>query len=146
MDEDPELLAEIGRIVVDAALLEYAVARLVAACAGLHGADCDARALEIVKKTGGAKREFGRLAEQRPELRWLANDTSSLLDGRHFIAHAVAEEPAVTDDGEAALFILAPRANDPETFVTMSMLRGLSRLLREAAVRINQRTDAEMSQ
>ena len=52
----------------------------------------------------------------------------------------------MTDDGEAALFILAPRANDPETFVTMSMLRGQSRLLREAAERINQRTDAEMSQ
>lgn len=144
--EDPELLEYVGRIVVEAALLEYTVAMLVATADGLRDDACEAEALQLVTKPGKAMRELDRLAKEspdRPEFRWLHGDTATVLRGRHFIAHAVAQEPAITDDGEAALFILAPKADEPETMVTLSQLVSQARLLEDSRQRIQERIDAE---
>lgn len=143
--EDRELLAYIGRIVVDAALLEYTVARLVATAHGLRGEACDAQALQWATKPGNAMRELDRLAQARPEFPWLYGDTEIALRGRHFIAHAVAQEPAVTTDGEAALFILAPKAGEPETMVTLSQLMSQARLLQHSREMIQEHINAEIA-
>ena len=51
--DDTELLAAIGRIVVNGAVLEYAVAELVAATEGMRDAEGRRhRAVEIVRVTG----------------------------------------------------------------------------------------------
>jgi hypothetical protein len=142
---DRELLASVGRVVVDAALLEYAVATFDAAAEGLRGQACEDRALDIIKYPGRAMKLFKLIAAGRPHLRWLAEDTDSVLAGRHFIAHAVAQEPAVTDDGEAALFILAARLDEPETMVIQSQLENQARLLRDACARIDALTKAEIT-
>lgn len=77
-------------------------------------------------------RQLDRLAGARPDFRWLHGDTRNVLSGRHYIAHAIAQEPALTTDGEAALFILAPREDEPETMVTLSQLADQARLLQES--------------
>lgn len=148
-------MAYIGRVVVDAALLEYAAARFDAAAEGLRGQACEDRALEIVKKVGKAMELFRGVADDRPHLRWLADDiggvqldgrnVGGLLGGRHFIAHAVAQGPALTDDGEAALFILSPRSEEPETMVTLSQLKNQARLLQDARQRIDALTESEVT-
>jgi hypothetical protein len=74
-----ELLAAIGRIVVNAAMLEYAVAELIAVAEGLRGEAARERAVVIVRKPGNAMRLFERLAEQRPDLRWLMEQTRAML-------------------------------------------------------------------
>ena len=67
-----ELMAAIGRMVVNAAELEYAVAELAATAEGLRGEECRERATAIVRRTGEAMRQFERLVSQeRPDLRWL---------------------------------------------------------------------------
>ncbi len=67
--EDQELLAAIGKVVVDAASLEYAVAILVAAIEGHRDQACEDRAVTIVKKSGAA-------------MRWLKAMTCAQLRGR----------------------------------------------------------------
>ncbi len=95
--DDTELLAAIGRIIVEAAVLEYTVAELVAVSEGLRDEACEGRAVAIVRKPGQAMRLFERLAEQRPGLAWLVNDTKSMLAARHFVAHAVAQQDAIAE-------------------------------------------------
>jgi hypothetical protein len=84
--DDTELLAAIGRIVMNAAMLEYAVAELIAVAEGLRGEAAKERAVAIVRKPGNAMRLFERLAEQRPDLRWLMGQTKSMLGARSFVA------------------------------------------------------------
>jgi hypothetical protein len=64
--DDMELMAAIGRVVVNAAELEYAVAELAAAAEGLRDEECRERATAIVRRTGDAMRQFERLAQERP--------------------------------------------------------------------------------
>jgi len=97
--DDMELMAAIGRMVVNASELEYAVAE------GLRGEDCRERATAIIRKPGEAMRQFERLARERPGLGWLMRDTAGLLGARHFIAHAVPQQDADAE-GRPALFIL----------------------------------------
>jgi hypothetical protein len=78
--DDMELMAAIGRMVVNAAELEYAVAELAATAEGLRGEECPERATAIVRRTGEAMRQFERLVSQeRPDLGWLMRDTAGLL-------------------------------------------------------------------
>ena len=80
MRDDVELMAAIGRMVVNAAELEYAVAELAATAQGLRGEECRERATAIVRRTGEAMRQFERLVEQeRPDLGWLMRDTAACL-------------------------------------------------------------------
>lgn len=60
--EDQELLAAIGKVVVDSAALEYAIAVLVAITDGHRDQDCEGHAVAIVKKSGGAMRELRKMA------------------------------------------------------------------------------------
>jgi hypothetical protein len=99
MHDDTELMAAIGRVVVNAAELEYVVAELAATAEGLRGEECRERATAIVRRTGEAMRQFERLALERPDLGWLMRDTAGLLGARHFVAHAVPEQDAVDHPG-----------------------------------------------
>jgi hypothetical protein len=56
--EDQELLAAIGQMVVDIAVLEYFVAVLVAVTEGHRDQDCEDQAVAIVKVPGNAMREL----------------------------------------------------------------------------------------
>jgi len=86
---DTGLLAAIGRIVVEAAMLEYSVASLIAASEGLQGWECEERARDITSSTGRAMGLFKELAVKRDDLGPLWWDTKGLLQARHFVAHAV---------------------------------------------------------
>ena len=100
--DDSELLAAIGRMVVNAALLEYSVAGLIAVADGLRGQARQDRVVGTVKKTGEAMRQFRKLAGKRPDLSWLVDDTGGLLRARNFAAYPVAQQDAVAE-GEPAL-------------------------------------------
>ena len=89
---DTALLAAIGRIVVEAALLEYSVASLVAAAEGLEGEQREERARAIAAVPGRPMALFTTLAGQRDDLGFLLRDTKGLLQARHFVAHAVFQE------------------------------------------------------
>jgi hypothetical protein len=77
--DDTEMMAAIGRMVVNAAELEYAVAELAATAEGLRGEECRERATAIVRRTGEAMRQFERVVQEHPDLGWLMRDTASLL-------------------------------------------------------------------
>ena len=61
MHDDMELMAAIGRMVVNAAEPEYAVAELAATARGPAGEECRERATAIVRRTGEAVGQFERL-------------------------------------------------------------------------------------
>jgi hypothetical protein len=130
---DMDLLAAIGRIVVEAAMLEYSVASLIAASEGLQGVEREERARAITASTGMAMRLFEKLAEGRDDLRPLCRDTKGLLQARHFVAHSVYQQDAVAE-GRAALFILHPRTG--ETMITMTQAQDNARMIREGRTRI----------
>jgi hypothetical protein len=131
--DDTELMASIGRMVVNAAELEYAVAELDATAEGLRDEECRERATAIVRRTGEAMRQFKRLAQERPDLGWLMRDTAGLLGARHFVAHAVPQQDAVAE-GHPALFILSPRQG--ETMISTGQALSNARMIREGTGRI----------
>jgi hypothetical protein len=133
MHDDTELMAAIGRVVVNAAELEYVVAELAATAEGLRGEECRERATAIVRRTGEAMRQFERLALERPDLGWLMRDTAGLLGARHFVAHAVPEQDAVAE-GRPALFVLSPRQG--ETMITTGQALSNAEMIREGTGRI----------
>lgn len=130
---DTDLLAAIGRIVVEAAMLEYSVASLIAAFEGLHGGEREERARDITASTGKAMRLFEKLAEGQGDLGPLWRDTKGLLQARHFVAHSVYQEDAIAE-GSAALFILHPRTG--ETMITMAQAEDNARMIWEGRTRI----------
>ena len=130
---DTGLLAAIGRIVVEAAMLEYSVASLIAASEGTQGEEREERACAITARTGEAMRLFEKLAEGQGGLRPLCRDTKGLLQARHFVAHSVYQQHAVTE-GRAALFILHPRTG--ETMITMTQAEDNARMIGEGRTRI----------
>jgi hypothetical protein len=132
--DDMELMAAIGRVVVNAAELEYAVAELAATAEGLRGDECRERATAIVRKTGQAMRQFERLVQQeRPDLDWLMRDTAGLLGARHFVAHAVLQQDAIAE-GHPALFVLSPRQG--ETMITTGQALSNAQMIGEGTGRI----------
>jgi len=131
--DDTEPMAAIGRMVVNAAELEYAVAELAATAEGLRGEECQERATAIVRRTGEAMRQFERLVQDRPDLGWLIRDTNGLLGARHFVAHAVPQEDAVAE-GRPALFVLSPRQG--ETMITTRQALSNAQMIREGTGRI----------
>ena len=133
MHDDTELMAAIGRMVVNAAELEYAVAELAATAEGLRSAECGERATAIARRTGEAMRQFERLVKKRPDLGWLMRDTVGLLEARHFVAHAVPQQDAVAE-GYPALFVLSPRQG--ETMITAGQALSNAQMIREGTGRI----------
>ena len=140
--DDTELLAAIGRIVVNAALLEYSVAELVAVIEGLRGEACQERAVWIASKAGRAMILFERASEHRPDLVALMQDTRVLLQVRHFVAHSVAQEDAVAE-GLPALFVLQPRHG--ETMITTELARSNARMIRRGVARIQKAVAEEIA-
>jgi hypothetical protein len=139
---DTDLLAAIGRIVVEAAMLEYSVATLIAVTEGLQGEECEERAQAIAASPGKAMHRFGTLARKRDDLRWLKHDTQGLLQARHFVAHAVFQEDALAE-GKAAIFVLSPKKG--ETMITLAHADDNARIIREGRVRIQAAIAAEIS-
>ncbi len=133
MHDDTELMAAIGRMVVNAAQLEYAVAELAATTEGLRGEECQERATAIVRRTGEAMRQFERPVQERPDFGWLMRDTAGLLGARHFVAHAVPQQDAVAE-GHPALFVLSPRQG--ETMITTRQALSNAQMIREGTGRI----------
>lgn len=84
-----ELLAAIGEVVVDAAVLEYSIAVLVAV---IEGRD-EERARELVARAGRvlpALKDLVTARPDRPGLLPLYRDAKAVLDDRHVIVHSVA--------------------------------------------------------
>jgi hypothetical protein len=131
--DDAELMAAIGRMVVNAAELEYAVAELAATAEGLREEECRERATAIVRRTGEAMRQFERLAHERSDLGGLMRDTADLLGARHFVAHAVPQQDAAAE-GHPALFVLSPRQG--ETMITTGQAVSNAGMIREGTGRI----------
>jgi hypothetical protein len=132
--DDRDLFEAIGRVVIGAAELEYAIALLVAVTEGLRRRDAAQRAVAIVKSTGRAMRLFERLAAQRPDLAWLQRDAAQLMRARHFIAHPVVQQDAVAE-GSAALFILNPKSGE-ETMITTAQVVNHVQYFKEERARI----------
>jgi hypothetical protein len=91
-----DLLAAIGEVVVEAAKLEYALARLVAARWGWG----EQQALAMIAKPGQVRKFVGNLAEAEPT--WhsfchLRRDAFAVLEDRHVIVHSLAVS---VSDGE----------------------------------------------
>jgi hypothetical protein len=139
---DTELLADIGHIVVNAAMLEYAIAELIAITEGLRGAACQERAVEVLKVPGEAMRLFKDLAGERPGFRGLYGEAHTMLGARHFIAHSVVQEPAVAE-GRPALFILQPRHG--ETMITAAQARKNAQMIREGVTWIQKAIAEELA-
>lgn len=140
---DRDLFEAIGRVVVGAAELEYAIALLVGATEGLRGQECKERALEIVKTTGEAMRQFERLGGARPDLMPLQRDSAQLMRARHFMAHSVVQQDALAED-EAALFVVNPKSG-VETMITTAQALDHVRYFQEARGRINQAIATELA-
>jgi hypothetical protein len=143
--DDTELLAAIGRIVVNAATLEYAVAELVAVAEGLRGEDArQERAVAIVRVTGQAMRLLRRLAERRQDrdLSWLLGQVEFMLGARHFVPHSVAQEDAVAE-GRPALFILQPRHG--ETMITAALASKNAQMIGEGIGWVQERITMELA-
>ena len=143
--DNTELLAAIGRIVVNGATLEYAVAELVAVSEGLRDDEArQERAVAIVRVPGQAMRLFRRLAElhQDRDLSWLLGQVELMLGARHFVAHSVAQEDAVAE-GHPALFILQPRHG--ETMITTVLARKNAEMIGQGIGWVRERIVAELA-
>lgn len=86
---DQELLAELGKVVVNSAVLEYTIAVLIALVEGRRGDACEDRAIDIVKQAGGVRRELAGLSEIRPGIARLCTETGQLLDSRNILVHSL---------------------------------------------------------
>ena len=130
---DTDLLAAIGRIVVEAAMLEYSVASLIAAAEGLQGVEREERARAVTASTGMAMRLFEKLAEGRRRPPAAVPGHQGTPASPAFVAHSVYQQDAVAE-GRAALFILHPRTG--ETMITMTQAQDNARMIREGRTRI----------
>jgi hypothetical protein len=74
--DDQAILTELGRVAARSTVLEYTIAVLAALTDGCRGDAVDDRALQIVRQTGGARRQLAHLARIRPRIKWLCNDTA----------------------------------------------------------------------
>jgi hypothetical protein len=113
---DRETLAAIGEVVVDAAVLQYWIAVLVAA---VEGKD-ENRARQLLDKPGAALRALEKLAQERTDFAGVCRDAKAVLDDRNVLAHSVnlIEGDA---DLEPGYFIWNPR-HDAKVRITMQQI------------------------
>src|SRR5260370_21220003 len=93
--EYQELMAAVGRMVVGAATVEYAVAVLVAVTEGHRDQGAVDRAIQLVREDDAPVRELRKLAAGPPErrdLKWLLRSAEAVLEGRNVIVHAISLE------------------------------------------------------
>jgi hypothetical protein len=122
--EYQELMAAVGRIVVGAATVDYAVAVLVAVTEGHRDQAAAGRALQLVQTDGAAMRELRKLAAGPPErrdLRWLCRNAGAVLEGRDVIVHAIPLED-ITAGAEGGLIGWHPRTGQEIWLTTPAVL------------------------
>jgi hypothetical protein len=139
---EDELLAAIGQVVVDAAVLEYFIAVLVAVIEDLD----DYQVRELAAHPGGARRELKKLVTarpDRPDLRRLYQDAKAVIEDRHVIVHSIALADA-EDRGESGLGIWNPRS-DTETRITAPQVLDHAHDIRIVARRTKALIAAEIS-
>lgn len=140
--DDTELLAAIGRMVVNASELEYAIAELVAVAEGLRDEKCTKRATAIVAITGEGRRLFRSLAKGRADLQWLEGQTALMLNARNFVAHSIRQGDGIAKE-QPTLFVLNPRQG--ETMITTAMALNNARMIREGCEWVRDAIDVEIS-
>ena len=131
--EDQELLAAIGQVMVDAAVLEYFVAVLVAVIEGQG----EEHAQRLAARPGEAMRQLGKLVRERPDrsdLKLAWHDAQAVLNDRHVLAHSVALEH-VEVNGQLAQVIWHPRSGR-ETQITVAQVLGHVQDIRIATRRL----------
>ena len=136
---DRDTLAAIGEVVVDAAVLEYWIAVLVAA---VEDKD-DNRARELAKKPGATLDALKKVAKERPDLGALYHDAKAVLDDRHVLAHSVnliVDDP----DLEPGYSVWNPRY-DAEARITTQQILEHAQDIRIAARRVRDRFISETS-
>jgi hypothetical protein len=124
---DRGLLAAIGEVIVDAAVLEYWIAVLVAA---IEGKDED-RARDLAASTGATLRALKHLVDERQdwsELNRLYRDAKAVLGDRHALAHSVAFADKDADTGPG-YSIWNPR-RDTEARITLEQVLDHARDIR----------------
>jgi hypothetical protein len=140
--EDKELLAAIGKVIVDSATLEYAVAVLVATFEGHRDQDREDRALVIVQdRRGGARGALRKLARQHPDrrdLKRVLSGADAVLEDRHVLAHSLMLEEV--ESGAALIF--SPR-EQAETRITAGQVLDHAHDIRLAFDRVAQVIEAE---
>jgi hypothetical protein len=126
---DRDTLAAIGEVVVDAAVLQYWIAVLVAAA---EGTDED-RARQLLERPGAALRALEKLAQERTDFVRVYRDAKAVLDDRNVLAHSVnfIEEDA---DLEPGYSIWNPR-HDAEVRITRQQILEHSQDIRIAVRR-----------
>jgi hypothetical protein len=118
--DDQEVLAAIGRVVVNASVLEWEVAALVALAEGQASVAAGSeRARQIASRTGEAVRQLEVRAKADPGLRPLLQDVRSVLDERHRLAHSIIFVVAKLGDEDFFMFPHGPEdfAGDDEMTV-----------------------------
>lgn len=138
--EDQELLAAIGQVVVDAAVLEYFVAVLVAVIQGQG----EEHAQMLAARPGAAMRQLWTLVGERSDrsdLKLACHDAQAVLNDRHVIAHSIALEQ-VEVRGQRAQVIWHPRSGR-ETRITAAQVLDHAHDVRIAARRVQKLIAAE---
>jgi hypothetical protein len=141
--EDQELLANLGKVVVNSTVLEYTIAVLVALTEGKRGDACDDRAVEIVKQTGGARSELPRLARTRPGIAWLCTETEQLLTSRNILVHSLILGHG-QDGDQYVMAIYDPRRNT-ETVVTTHVVARHAEYFEQNCARFRSAISAEVA-
>lgn len=140
---DQELLAKLGKVVVNSTVLEYTIAVLVALTEGKRGDACDDRAVEIVKQTGGARRELAALAMIRPRIAWLCTETRDLLTSRNILVHSLILDHG-QDGDQYAMAIYDPR-QDTETVVSTHVVARHAEYFEQNCARFREAITAEIA-
>jgi ABC-type arginine transport system permease subunit len=138
--EDQELLAAIGQVVVDAAVLEYLVAVLVAVIEGQG----EEYAQKLTARPGKVMSQLRTVVRERPDrndLKLVWHDAQAVLNDRHVIAHSVALE-YVEVNGQLAQVIWHPRSGR-ETQITAAQVLGHVQDIRIATRRVQKVIAAE---
>jgi hypothetical protein len=118
--DDQAILTELGRVAARSTVLEYTIAVLAALTDGCRGDAVDDRALQIVRQTGGARRQIAHLARIRPRIKWLCNDTDSLLEARNILVHSLVTGRGQDKDVYAAAIYSAK--HDTVEFITAQVV------------------------
>ena len=119
-----DLMAAIGRLVLGAATLEYAVAVLVALTEGHRDRAAEDRALQLIQQAGAPMRELRKLAAGPPErrdLKGLLQDAEAVLEDRDFAVHAIPLED-ITAGEQGGLIGWHPRTGQEIRLTTPAVL------------------------
>jgi hypothetical protein len=135
--EEEKVLAELGRVVIEFASMEWLVALLVCAVEG-KGRE---RAVEISKSPGKAMENFLRVARSDAELLQLHEEVKALKARRNLLAHSVA---MIGRDGRRnRIYLYWNPKSDEEAVLYPDDLQAATRDIRAVCARLNDRIQRE---